>query len=129
MKRPNVHIWTIVYFFLNLAPFLLLCLWAVKDGWFPSERVLLKHPDPIDHFYAFNQSLAVISAGLALLATTPIWIMVFGKRKSWVWLTTLVFIALGIPNNPLVGVPVLIFWINDKNKAYYGKLSLPEASV
>lgn len=43
---------------------LLLGLWCVKDGWFPSESVLVRHPlsDPESvRFYAFNKSLAIFS--------------------------------------------------------------------
>lgn len=31
-------------FLILAAIFFLLCLWAIKDAWFPSERVLKKHP-------------------------------------------------------------------------------------
>lgn len=98
-----------------------MCFWAVADGWFPSEKVLLKHPASDDAFYLFNQSLAVFTATLCVVATSPIWIMAFGKRRSWVWVTTLVFIAIGITSNPFMGIPILIFWIKDNNKEYYGK--------
>jgi len=41
---------------------LLLGLWCVKDGWFPAESVVLKHPPAEDaSFYLFNKSLAVLS--------------------------------------------------------------------
>ena len=43
---------------------LLLGLWCLKDGWYPSPSVLLKHPlnDPThSNFYLFNKSLSVIS--------------------------------------------------------------------
>ena len=41
---------------------LLLGLWCVKDGWFPAESVVAKHPPATDaSFYLFNKSLAVIS--------------------------------------------------------------------
>lgn len=125
MKRPHVHIWTIIYFILSTAPFVFFCLWAIKDGWFPSEKVLMKHPESDEQFYVFNQSLAYFSGVLTLVATTPAWIVIFGKRKSWVWMTTLIFIALGIPNNLLMGIPILIFWIKDNNKEYYEKLNNP----
>jgi hypothetical protein len=41
-------------------------LWSLKDGWFPSEKVLKKHPiwdaqGQLDHFYTFNRSLAFLS--------------------------------------------------------------------
>ena len=42
----------------------LLCAWALKDGWFPSEGVINKHGVPgesQDHFYTFNRSLAYLS--------------------------------------------------------------------
>lgn len=41
---------------------LLLGLWCVKDGWFPAESVLARHP-PLENasFYLFNKSLAAIS--------------------------------------------------------------------
>ena len=38
-------------------------LWCVKDGWFPSEYYLKKYPPgggrESDNFYAFNQSLGI----------------------------------------------------------------------
>ena len=41
---------------------LLLGLWCVKEGWFPAESVVAKHPPATDaSFYLFNKSLAVIS--------------------------------------------------------------------
>jgi hypothetical protein len=43
-------------------------IWAVKDGWFPSADMLLKHPPDRDaNFYIFNKSLAFLSlAGAAI---------------------------------------------------------------
>jgi hypothetical protein len=41
---------------------LLFGLWCVKDGWFPAESVVLKHPLEKDaSFYLFNKSLAIFS--------------------------------------------------------------------
>ena len=41
---------------------LVIGLWAVKDGWFPSDSVLLKHPlDKDTNVYLFNKSLAFLS--------------------------------------------------------------------
>ncbi|MDF7801772.1 hypothetical protein P4C99_20000 [Pontiellaceae bacterium B1224] len=122
MKRPQVHIWTGIYFAMGTLPLLLMCFWSIADGWFPSEPVLAKHPDPADNFYLFNKSLAYATALLTLLSSAPFWILVLGKKKSWIWMTLLVFIALGISGNPLFGIPILIFWLKDNNKAYYGKL-------
>ena len=35
---------------------------GVKDGWFPSDATLLKHPlDKDTNFYLFNKSLAFLS--------------------------------------------------------------------
>ena len=48
---------TYLYWSLGL---LVLGLWSVKDGWFPSAGVMQAHP-PGDHFYAFNKSLAILS--------------------------------------------------------------------
>ena len=33
--------------------FFLLCIWAIKDGWFPSDKVMKKHPHTIP--ITFNQ--------------------------------------------------------------------------
>lgn len=36
-------------------------IWAIMDGWFPSDAMLLKHPlDKDTNFYLFNKSLAVL---------------------------------------------------------------------
>jgi hypothetical protein len=41
---------------------LALCLWCVKDGWFPAQSLLDKHPlDKDTNFYLFNKSLALLS--------------------------------------------------------------------
>ena len=42
--------------------FLVIGLWCVKDGWFPSADVLVRHPlgKAGDSFYLFNKSLASI---------------------------------------------------------------------
>lgn len=41
---------------------LLLGLWAVRDGWFPSAGTVEKHPmDGTSSFYIFNKSLALLS--------------------------------------------------------------------
>jgi len=121
MEKPRVNFWAVFYFSLWTVPMLILCIWSIRDGWFPSEKILLKHPYPADTFYAFNKTLSVISGGFSFLATTPIWIWAFGGRKPWVWTTTLVFIAIGLANNPIMGIPILLFWIKENNKAYYGK--------
>ena len=44
----------------------LLCIWALRDGWFPSESKILKHgppdsPNAGDSFYLFNQSLTYLA--------------------------------------------------------------------
>jgi len=121
MNKPKVNNWATAYFILNLLPILLMCFWAIADGWFPSDKVLLKHPLSDDNFYLFNKSLAAFTGTFCILATIPIWILALCKRKPWVWITTLVFIAIGITNNPFMGIPILIFWIKDNNKKYYGK--------
>ena len=37
-------------------------LWCVKDGWFPTDSVLAKHPmDQDANFFLFNKSLAILS--------------------------------------------------------------------
>ncbi len=48
-------------FLLCALGLLLFGLWCVKDGWFPSEAVLLKHPLKDADFYLFNKSLAILS--------------------------------------------------------------------
>ena len=35
--------------------------WHLKDGWFPSEAVLVKHAEPGDSFYAYNKIVAVVT--------------------------------------------------------------------
>jgi len=49
----------------------LLCVWAIRDGWFPPPSKIAAHgtmdnPNPGDHFYSFNHSLAYL-AGIGSL--------------------------------------------------------------
>jgi hypothetical protein len=44
----------------------LLCVWAIRDGWFPSGSKIEMHglpsaPNDGDHFYPFNRSLTFLS--------------------------------------------------------------------
>ena len=50
--------------------------WAVRDGWFPSEKVLQKHPDPSSGFYLFNKVMA-IGTGLGLAFMLVVGMVVF----------------------------------------------------
>ena len=120
MKKPGVNIWALIYYLLILVPVFLMGLWAVKDGWFPSERVLLKHPDSTDPFYSFNQLLAYFCGLFVLVGILPIGLMLSGPRKPWVWTALLIFICFGFLINPLAGIPILLYWIKENNKQYYG---------
>ena len=54
---------TKTFFYWSIA-LLILGLWCVKDGWFPSESVLAKHPlgDPQSvGFYRFNRVTAFLT--------------------------------------------------------------------
>jgi ABC-type dipeptide/oligopeptide/nickel transport system permease component len=69
----------------------------------------MKHPESDNHFYLFNQSLAYFTGLMTVFSATPVGIIIFWKRKSWEWMTTLTFIALGIPDHLLMEIPILIF--------------------
>ena len=126
MNRPKVNSWVTFFFTFQALVFLGLMAWAIKDGWFPSERVLAKHPNSIDQFYEFNKSLAVFMIPLSLISAVPAWLLLKKKREQWVWTTLLVFICLNLFNSLIVFIPILIFWIKDNNKEYYGKLKNPQ---
>ena len=52
-KRNYKNKGTNDYLIMSLV-FFLLCIWAIKDGWFPSEKVMKKHPYTIP--ITFNQN-------------------------------------------------------------------------
>lgn len=59
-RRYNVE-GTKTFLYWSLA-MLALGLWAVKDGWFPSQSVIDKHGQPSwNEFYMFNRSLSVLT--------------------------------------------------------------------
>ncbi len=41
--------------------------WFVWDGWFPRDSVVEKHPLETDSFYIFNQSVAILLLGSAVV--------------------------------------------------------------
>lgn len=59
MKRGH-NIQGTRFYLLCAGGLLLLSAWAVKDGWFPAEATLAKHPPGEDSFYLFNKVLAVV---------------------------------------------------------------------
>ena len=129
MNRPKVNSWATFFFILNVLGFVGMFAWAIADGWFPSEKVLLKHPDLADPFYTFNKSLAFTSIPIILIAAIPAWILLKKRREPWAWTTVLIYISLGILNSPLVYILLLVYWIKAPNKAYYGKLKLPQPNT
>ncbi|MCC5848895.1 MAG: hypothetical protein JJU29_12470 [Verrucomicrobia bacterium] len=63
VKRNNEHL----YWSIGL---LILCLWCIRDGWFPPESKIEKYPDvPTEtwslalgyEFYRFNRVTAIIT--------------------------------------------------------------------
>lgn len=126
MNRPKVNSWATFFFTLNVLGCLAFFAWAIVDGWFPSEKVLLKHPDPSDPFYLFNQTLAFAMVPITLIAAVPAWVLIKKKKAPWVWTTVLVYISMGILNNPLIYILLLVFWIKQPNKEYYGHYTKPQ---
>lgn len=53
VPRSRRHLWAAI-------ALLVVALWFAWDGWFPRASVLAAHPDPADHFYLFNKSVAVL---------------------------------------------------------------------
>ena len=53
----------------------LICLalgvWHVRDGWFPLEKTIAKHPLGTDTFYLYNQTAGV---GLCVVAVVCLYI-------------------------------------------------------
>lgn len=46
----------------------------------------------------------------------------FVQNDSWVWVYNLVLICLGMTSCTIVfSIPLLIFWIREDNRAYYGR--------
>jgi multidrug resistance efflux pump len=45
-------------FLILAAIFFFLCLWAIKDAWFPSEKVLKRHPREVTVAFAIDGTLA-----------------------------------------------------------------------
>ena len=122
MKRPSVNGWAAFFLTINTLMWVALFAWAIVDGWFPSDAVLAKYPDPSDPFYAFNKTLAVITVPIIVIAAFPVWLLIKKKRAPWVWTTVLVYICLGLMSSLLIHVLLLVFWLKESNKAYYQKL-------
>ncbi len=51
-------------FLILAAIFFFLCLWAVKDAWFPSEKVLKKHPLKVDVVFAVSGTVKDVKVGV-----------------------------------------------------------------
>ena len=121
MNRPAVNI--VVQFFAAVSMFIMLalCVWAIRDGWFPTEAILIRHPDPDDMFYLYNRQLALWSGVLAIVSITPIALISRGGGRPGVWNLILGLLILSALVNPLVGIILIIFWCQQNNRAYYGK--------
>ena len=121
MNRPSINI--VVQFFSVVATLMMLalCVWAIRDAWFPTEIILQKHPDPNDHFYLVNRQLTFFAGALSVVAFLPALIISKGEGKPWVWNTILALLIISIFGNPILGIILLIFWVKEKNKQYYGK--------
>jgi len=60
VPRSRKHLWTAIVL-------LIVALWFIWDGWFPRASVREAHPDPADHYYLFNKSVAVLLVSASLV--------------------------------------------------------------
>ncbi|MDZ8116992.1 hypothetical protein, partial [Pontiella agarivorans] len=72
MNRPSINIVVQVLCCVATLIMLLLCIWAIRDAWFPTEIIIQKHPDPNDQFYLFNRQLTFIAGALSIVAFLPV---------------------------------------------------------
>ena len=126
MNRPKINSWATFFFTLNALGCFAFLAWAIKDGWFPSELVLAKHQESTDTFYLFNKTLSFVMIPISVISVFPALLLLKKKRASWVWTTILVFISMGILNNPIICILLLVFWIKQPNKEYYGHYTKPQ---
>jgi hypothetical protein len=120
MEKPKINKILRILFLIGGIFLLLLCLWSIRDGYFPTEAILKHHPSPSDNFYLFNKVLAGVSL---LLGIFHLWLAKeLGKPHGakWLWITVLICIIPSAVSAAFIfGIPILIFWCSKKNRTYH----------
>lgn len=119
MNKPPINNVVKVLFYISGILWGFICVWAIRDGWFPTEKILLKHPSPNDNFYTINKIFAVMcpfcAALFVLLArklNRP-----YGSKFVW-FAVTIISLAYALFMSP-VALIVLAFWFSKNNRKYH----------
>jgi len=121
MKTPTItKVVRILLLIQGLIWVFVICGWAIFDAYFPTEEVLLKHPNPDDPFYMFNKTLAFISPFIGIF---HFWMAKklfrpHGSKRSWI-VVLLMYIFYSIIAPIPISLPVLFIWCSKTNKKYH----------
>ena len=117
MKKPAVNNVVKVLFLISGVMWIYICLWSLRDAYFPTESILQKHPPSSDGFYAFNKVLALVSTfiGTVLFLLAKKLNRPYGSKKLWYVVMLIHLVVLIHP----IALLVFVFWCSKKNRAYH----------
>ena len=116
---PPVVKWYRIYT-LFMAIVYLLVIVLVSLGWFLDESDLRKADLSPIFLYVYMAMLYGIGAVLAGAYIASF----FLSPKPWTWVYHLILICIGLssPCCMPISIPLLIFWIKDDNRRYFGRV-------
>jgi hypothetical protein len=120
MEKPKVNGVVRVLFLITGVLWIFVCLWSIRDAYFPAEIIHQKHPLPTDTFYLFNKALALISSfiGAMFFLLAKKLNRSHGSKQLWIAILLIHLAYMFFLMSP-IALGVLIFWCSKKNRAYH----------
>lgn len=118
--RPGVIVWFKVYCWILAVMYFFVAMMSIPYFWLSGNE-----PD-MPPVLGILMGAVFLLVGLVLLTASLLG--VFLKPRPWVWVYNLVLICIGMTSACFLPacVPLLIFWIKDDTKRYYGR---PAAAI
>jgi hypothetical protein len=117
--KPGVVTWYRVYCGLMALMYFAVAALGIVGLFFQKE--MTSGPDPMPPFVALFMCLLWLALGLAFAAifVAPFFI----PPRPWAWIYHLVLIAIGMtsPCCMPASIPLLIFWLKQDTRAYFGR--------
>ena len=120
MKRPLINSVVKLWFLIICFVWIFICLWCIRDAYFPTQEILQKHPLSTDNFYLFNKLLALVSPFIGAL---HLWLVKKlnrprGSKRLWFVIMLILLASTLLLRSPIAFV-VLIFWCSKNNRVHH----------
>lgn len=118
LERPRVIVWFFRWCWLALLVNFLACAWSLKDGYFPSESILEKYPDPTLPYYVYNKVMGWAFLIFSILFAAPLAL----KSRPITYLIgwgMFALLLLNVPMGTMIAIAFITYWRKPETREYF----------